>query len=87
MPTKLHPPAAANHNPVDDDLVNDHLVHDPAESLTVAQKEALQSAVAKIVTFGAQVGLSADQMIQLLRSGLTVRELLEYLATRAGDIA
>jgi len=40
-----------------------------AESLTIAQKEALQCAVAKIVAFGAQVGVSAEEMIQMLQSG------------------
>jgi hypothetical protein len=60
---------------------------DLAEPLTVAQKEALQRAVAKVVALGAQVGVSADQMIALLQSGLTVRELLEVLAARAGEVA
>jgi hypothetical protein len=60
---------------------------DQAEPLTLAQKEALQRAVAKVVALGAQVGVSADQMIQLLQSGLTVGELLEYLSARAGEVA
>jgi hypothetical protein len=59
---------------------------DPVESLTPAQKEALQRAVAKIVALGAQTGVSPDQMIQLLKSGLTVGELLEYLASRSGEV-
>jgi hypothetical protein len=58
-----------------------------AEPLSVAQKEALQRAVAKIVALGEQVGVSADQMIDLLDSGLTVGELLEVLAARAGEVA
>jgi hypothetical protein len=61
--------------------------HDPTESLTLAQKEALQLAVAKMVALGVQVGVGADQMILLLQSGLTVGELLEYLAARTGDVA
>lgn len=60
---------------------------DQAEPLTLAQKEALQRAVAKVVALGAQVGVSADQMIQLLQSGLTVGELLEYLTARTGEVA
>ncbi len=60
---------------------------DLGESLTVVQKEALQRAVAKIVAFGAQVDVSADQMIRLLQSGLTVCELLQYLASRTGEVA
>jgi len=61
--------------------------HDPAESLTVAQKEALQRTVAKVVALGEQVGVSVDQMVLLLQSGLTVGELLDYLAARAGKLA
>jgi hypothetical protein len=57
------------------------------EPLTSAQKEALERAVVKVVALGAQVGVSADQMIELLKSGLTVRELLEYLAGRTGEVA
>ena len=57
------------------------------EPLTVGQKEALQRAVTKIVALGAQAGLNADQMILLLESGLTVGELLEYLAARSGEVA
>jgi hypothetical protein len=63
------------------------LSHNLAEPLTVAQKEALQRAVTKIVVLGAQVGVNADQMILLLESGLTVGELLEYLAARSGEVA
>ena len=58
-----------------------------AESLTLAQNEALQRAVAKMVALGAQVGVSADQMIQLLQSGMTVEELLEFLTARFGEVA
>jgi hypothetical protein len=58
---------------------------DLAESLTSAQREVLERAVAKIVLLGNQVGVSADQMILLLDSGLTVGELLEYLAARNGE--
>jgi hypothetical protein len=61
--------------------------HAPAEPLTSAQKETLQRAVSKIVALGAEVGLSANQMIQLLQSGLTVGELLEYLGARSRDVA
>jgi hypothetical protein len=60
---------------------------DESEALTLAQKEALQRAVVKVVALGAQVGVSADQMIELLKSGLSVRELLEYLAGRTGEVA
>jgi hypothetical protein len=73
MTTELHLIAALSHN--------------LAEPLTKTQKEALQRAVTKIVALGAQVGVNTDQMILLLESGLTVGELLEYLAARSGEVA
>jgi hypothetical protein len=57
------------------------------EPLTVVQKESLRCAVAKIVAFGALVGVSAEQMIGMLESGLTISELLQYLTSRTGEIA
>lgn len=59
---------------------------DPTESLTRTQQEALQRAVAKVVALGAQVGLSVEQMILLLQSGMTVRELLDYLEARTEEV-
>ena len=63
------------------------LSHNLAEPLTVAQKEALQRAVTKIVALGAHVEVNRDQRILLRESGLTVGELLEYLAARSGEVA
>jgi hypothetical protein len=63
------------------------LNNEPADSLSPAQREILQRGVAKIVALGEQVGVNADQMVELLRQGLTVRELLEYLEARCGDVA
>ena len=60
------------------------LSQDFTEPLTPAQKRALERAVAKIVALGEQVGVDADQMIELLKSGLTVGELLDYLSARVG---
>jgi hypothetical protein len=61
--------------------------HDSVELLTPEQREALQSAVAKIVALGAENGVSPEQMIDLLKSGLTVGELLEYLSRKAGHVS
>ncbi len=58
---------------------------DLAESLNIGQQEVLERAVGKMVLLGKQVGVSPDQMILLLESGLTVVELLEYLAVRNGQ--
>ena len=55
--------------------------------ITLGENEVLARAVAKIILLGEQVGVSTDQMILLLDSGLTVSELLEYLVTRAGSAA
>lgn len=48
--------------------------------------ELLERAVAKLVAAGAGVGISMDEMIELLESGMSVRELVEYVLTRAGDV-
>jgi hypothetical protein len=58
----------------------------PNEPLTFAQQEVLERAVAKIVLLGELVGVSADQMILLLESGLTVGELLDYLGLRTRQV-
>ena len=55
-----------------------------AESATFAEQVVLERAITKLVLLGKQVDVSADQMIGLLNSGLTVAELVEYLAARAG---
>ena len=58
---------------------------DLAEPLHIGQQELLERAVGKLVSLGKQVGVSPDQMILLLESGLTVVELLEYMAARNGQ--
>jgi len=58
----------------------------PAEPLSFAQREVLERAVAKIVLLGELVGVSTDQMILLLESGLTVGELLDYLGLRTRQV-
>ncbi len=60
---------------------------DWASPLAHDQQEVLKRAVAKMVMRGEQVGVSTDQMILLLDSGLTVRELLEYLLSQKADHA
>jgi hypothetical protein len=60
---------------------------DSAEALTSAQNEVLQRAVGKIVATGAEVGVTTDQMIELLKSGLTVGELLEFLTAQCAGTA
>jgi hypothetical protein len=73
MATEQHSLAASSHSPV--------------EPLTTAQEETLRRAVAKVVELGAQTGVTTDEMIHLLDSGLNVGELLDYLAARSGEVA
>lgn len=54
----------------------------PPESLNLRRREVLESAVGKLVLIGESVGVTADDMILLLQSGLTVPELLDYLVAR-----
>jgi hypothetical protein len=44
----------------------------------------LQRALEKMVRFGEQVGISPEEMIQLLECGMTVTQLLQYLSSKAG---
>ena len=55
---------------------------DLLDSLSIGDQGVLEQAVGKLVVLGQQVGVSTDQMIQLLESGLSVAELLEYLVLR-----
>ena len=55
------------------------------ESLTYDQELVLERAITKLVLLGRQVGVDPDQMISMLESGMSVIELVEYLATRNRD--
>jgi hypothetical protein len=52
---------------------------DLPKSLTCSQQVVLERAVAKVILLGIQAGVTVDQMILWLESGMTVRELLGYL--------
>jgi hypothetical protein len=45
------------------------LSSDLAEPLTCTQKETLERAVTKIVALGEEMGVSAEQMVELLQGG------------------
>lgn len=51
-----------------------------SESVNFPRRAALERAVGKLVLIGEHAGVTPDDMILLLNSGLTVRELLEYIA-------
>jgi hypothetical protein len=48
---------------------------------------ALRKAVDKLVSFGERVGVTPEEMIRLLDSGLSVRGLLDYLLSSTKRIA
>lgn len=56
-----------------------------SEYLTFNERQTLERALAKIILLGDEAGVSIDEMILLLGSGLTITELVEYLAERRGD--
>ena len=61
-----------------------NVVPEVAESLTYAEEEVLERAIAKLVLLGKQVGVGPGEMISLLESGMNMVELVEYLAARRG---
>lgn len=52
------------------------------ESLTYAEEEVLEHAIAKLALLGKQVGVGPEDMISLLESGMNVVDLVAYLAAR-----
>lgn len=44
----------------------------------------LQRALEKLVRYGEQVGVSPEEMIQFLESGMSVTQLLQYLSGKTG---
>ena len=66
----------------------------PPESLTQScegfvETDAviLQRAVDKLVRYGQQVGVTPEEMISLLDSGFTIRDLLAFLASKTAGSA
>jgi hypothetical protein len=55
---------------------------DSSQVPTGYQQQVLKRAVAKLVVYAGRVGISSEEMIQMLASGLTVGELLEYVLSR-----
>ncbi len=52
---------------------------DSSDPPAIAQREVLKRALAKLVLVAARSGVSTDDMIKLLESGMSVQELLEYV--------
>ncbi len=60
------------------------VVSEGLESLTYADEAVLERAIVKLVLLGEQVGVGPGEMISLLDSGLSVVDLVEYMANRRG---
>lgn len=52
------------------------------EDLDVQEACALEQAVEKLVLYGWKVGVTPEEMISLLDSGISIRELLIFLAAK-----
>lgn len=59
----------------------------PIRSLTKTDAMLLQQAVEKLVLFGRQVGVSPEDMISLLDSGGSIRDLLAFLSSKNSGVA
>jgi hypothetical protein len=59
---------------------------DSPEGWEREQIPGLSSAVDKLVQFGQQVGVSPEEMVVLLDSGMTVRGLLYYLVSQSSPV-
>jgi hypothetical protein len=47
----------------------------------------LERAAEKLVRFGKQVGVTTEEMISLLDSGISIRDLLAFLASKTSGAA
>jgi hypothetical protein len=58
----------------------------PAEEWEREQIPGLSRAVDKLVQFGEQVGVTPEEMVVLLDSGMTMRALLYYLVSQSSPV-
>jgi hypothetical protein len=58
----------------------------PAEEWEREQIPGLSRAVDKLVQFGEQVGVTPEEMLVLLDSGMTMRGLLYYLVSQSSPV-
>lgn len=65
-----------------DDLCDPHEMRLPIpEQLTENDAKLLERAAEKLVRYGEQVGVTPEKMISLLDAGISIRELLIFLAS------
>jgi hypothetical protein len=51
------------------------------------QRVLLEQAVEKVVRVAAQVGVTPEQIISLLDSGISIRDLLAFLSSKTSGVA
>lgn len=56
-------------------------------SFVEADARLLETAVEKLVRFGRQVGVTPEEMISLLDSGISIHDLLVFLASKLSGAA
>ncbi len=57
----------------------------PPEEIDERDALLLEQAVEKLVRFGLQVGVTPEEMISLLDSGISIRDLLVFLASKTPE--
>ncbi len=57
------------------------------EELPGEQRRLLEQSVEKVVRIAQQVGVTPEDMILLLDSGFSIRELLAFLASKTSGVA
>jgi hypothetical protein len=62
------------------------VTHRAADELTQDQTPILDVAIEKLVRIAEQSGVPTDELIALLNAGMTVHELLDYVASKTAPI-
>lgn len=64
-------------------------VHSPSPTNDLSEREAqlLEQALVKLVLYGRKVGVTPEEMVSLLDSGLSMSELLAFLAAKGSGAA
>jgi hypothetical protein len=58
-----------------------------SEDLDERETRLLEQAVEKLVLYGRKVGVTPEEMISLLDSGISIRDLLIFLASKTSGVA
>ena len=59
----------------------------PNEGLSTEEARLLEQAAEKLLLYGSKVGVTPEEMVSLLDSGLSVQDLLIFLASKNAGAA